>query len=91
MNRLVQLAFLAVVLGTGAAAARAQRLNVDPAHPYSSSEQKQADKLYKKSLKQQEKAQKKAEKARHKAWKKQQKEADKVNKARQKQIDSQRH
>jgi len=71
--------------------ARAQRLNVDPAHPYSPSEQKQADKLYKKSLKQQEKAQKKGEKARHKQFKKQQKEANKVNKARQQQIDQANH
>lgn len=69
----------------------AQKLNVDPSHPYSSSEQKQADKLYKKSLKQQEKAAKKNEKAQKKAWKKQQKEADKVNKQRQKQIEESQH
>ena len=68
--------------------ARAQRLSVDPAHPYSAGEQKQSEKLYKKSLKQQEKAQKKAQKAGRKEWKKQQKEGAKVNQARQKQIDA---
>ena len=62
----------------------AQRLNVDPSRPYSTSEQRQANKLYRKSLKQQEKARKKA-------WKKQQKEANKVNKARQQQIEQSQH
>ena len=71
--------------------ARAQRLSVDPAQPYSAAEQKQSEKLYKKSLKQQEKAQKKDQKARHKERKKQQKEGAKVNQARQKQIDQANH
>lgn len=78
---------LAAVPNSGSA----QRLNVDPAHPYDANEQKQADKLYKKSLKKQENAQKKDQKARHKEWKKQQKEGAKVNQARQKQIDQANH
>jgi len=80
-----------LLLGAMSLPVCAQRLNVDPAHPYSSSEQKQADKLYKKSLKEQQKANKKNEKANRKAFKKQQKEADKVNRQRQQQIEQSQH
>ncbi len=91
MKRATILAFLLVCMGVSALPARAQRVNFDPAHPYSASEQKQADKLYKKSLKDQEKARKKNEKAQRKAFKKQQKEADKAGKARQQQIEQSQH
>jgi len=91
MKLVAGLILLVIFVGATALPGNAQRLNVDPAHPYSSSEQKQADKLYKKSLKQQAKSQKKNEKAQRKAWKKQQKEADRVNRERQKQIDQTNH
>jgi len=81
----------ALLLGILALPTYAQRLSVDPSHPYSPSEQKQSEKLYKQSLKRQEKTAKKNEKAQKKAWKKQQKEANKVNKARQQQIEQSQH
>ena len=91
MKRATASALLLICFGASALPARAQRLNVDPAHPYSASEQKQAEQLYKKSLKEQEKAQKKAEKAQRKAWKKQQKQMAKDDQARQKQIEQAQH
>jgi len=82
-----------LLLGLGAVAlpAGAQRLSVDPNHPYSASEQKQAEKLYNKQMKAQEKAKKRNEKAQQKAYKKQQKQMKKDNAARQKQIDAANH
>ena len=80
-----------ILLGFLSLPVSAQRLNVDPKQPYSASEQKQAQKLYNKSLKQQQKAAKKNQKAQQKAWKNQQKEADKVNKQRQQQIEQSQH
>jgi hypothetical protein len=91
MKRTTTSAGLLICFAASALSAPAQRLNVDPAHPYSASEQKQAENLYKKTLKEQEKAQKKTEKAQHKAWKKQQKQMNKDNEARQKQIDQAQH
>jgi hypothetical protein len=79
---------LLLCFGATARPARAQRLNVDPNHPYSASEQKQSEKLYNKTLKEQQKARKKNEKAQQKAYKKQQKQMNKDNAARQKQIDA---
>jgi IMP dehydrogenase/GMP reductase len=87
MKRFARLALALICIGGAARLVEAQRLNVDPAHPYSGAEQKQNEQLYKKSLKQQEKAQKKAEKARRKEHKKQLKEGERINQARQKQID----
>jgi hypothetical protein len=83
---LLLMGFAAMVLPAGA-----QRLSVDPNHPYSASEQKQSEKLYSKQLKAQEKAQKRNEKARQKAYKQQQKQMKKDNAARQKQIDASNH
>jgi hypothetical protein len=91
MKRIAGLVLAMMCSGAAPQPACAQRLTVDPAHPYSTAEQKQSEKLYKKSLKQQEKAQKKAQKAHRKEWKKQQKEGAKVNQARQKQIDAAKH
>ena len=91
MKFVTGLVLAVICCGATALHAGAQRLNVDPAHPYSASEQRQADKLYKKSLKEQDKAQKKAEKAQHKAWKKQQKQMAKDDQARQKEIDRTQH
>jgi esterase/lipase len=86
-------ALVLLVMGFGVAAlpVGAQRLNVDPAHPYSPAEQKQSEKLYQNSLKQQHKAQKKNQKAQQKAYNKQQKQMKKDNAARQQQIDRANH
>jgi esterase/lipase len=86
-------ALVLLVMGFGVAAlpVGAQRLNVDPAHPYSPAEQKQSEKSYQNSLKQQQKAQKKNQKARQKAYNKQQKQMKKDNAARQQQIDRANH
>ena len=84
---------LVLLIGLSAMAmpAGAQRLSVDPNHPYSASEQKQSEKLYSKQMKAQEKAKKKNEKAQQKAHKKQQKQMKKDNAERQKQIDASNH
>jgi hypothetical protein len=86
MKRVAGLVLTVICIGA-ALPVRGQKLNVDPAHPYSAAEQKQSQKLYEKQLKQQQKAQKKDQKAQQKAYKKQQKQMKKDNAARQKQIE----
>src|SRR5215470_10603444 len=83
-GRMKRATIAALLLGGLALPVCAQRLSVDPSHPYSASEQKQAQKAYNKSLKQQQKAAKKNQRA-------QQKDASKVNKARQQQIEQAQH